>query len=47
MSRILKEMYETAKGMYKCRTMSREEYLIFKSLCAVKRSGNKHPKKSK
>jgi len=46
---ILKELYESAKGMYEAGTMSKEVYTKFKDLYEVslsERSGNKVPKKS-
>lgn len=49
-SRILKEIYESAKGMYECGTMSKEVYLNFKNIYEadkLERSGNKVPRKTK
>ncbi len=49
-SRILKELHESAKGMYECGTMSREVYMNFKRLYEAKEqeiSGNKVPRKVK
>ena len=49
-SRILKEIYESAKGMYEAGTMSREVYLNFKDIYEadkLERSGNKVPRKTK
>ncbi len=46
-SKILKDMYETAKGMYKAGTMPRSVYLNFKHVYESNRSGNKVSKKSK
>ncbi len=50
-SRILKEIHESAKGMYECGTMSKQVYMNFKRLCEAKEqeetSGNKVPRKTK
>ncbi len=49
-SRVLKELHETALGMYKAGTMSREVYLNFKDIYEadkLERSGNKVPRKTK
>ena len=51
-SRILREIHETAKGMYECGTMSKQVYMNFKRLYEAKEqeeetSGNKVPRKTK
>jgi hypothetical protein len=49
-SRILKELHESALGMYEAGTMSEQVYLKFKNLYEAdlaETSGNKDPKKSK
>ena len=46
-SKILKDMYETAKGMYKAGTMPRNVYLNFKQIYESQKTGNKVSKKSK
>ena len=49
-SRILKEIYETAKGMYEAGTMRKEVYTKFKDIYEAdlsETSGNKVPNKSK
>jgi len=47
-SKILKDMHETALGMYKCGTMDKQAYMNFKRLCEAKEtSGNKVPRKMK
>ena len=49
-SKILKELHETAIGMYECGTMSKQVYLNFKRLYEAKEqetSGNKVPRKTK
>lgn len=46
-SKILKDMYETAKGMYLAGTMPRHVYLNFKQMYESQKTGNKVLKKSK
>ncbi len=50
-SRILRELHETAKGMYECGSMSKQVYLNFKRIYEAslqeETSGNKVPRKTK
>ena len=46
-SRILKDIHETAKGMYKAGTMPRDVYLNFKQMYESQKTGNKVLKKPK
>jgi hypothetical protein len=46
-SKILKDMYESAKGMYLAGTMPRHVYLNFKQMYESQKTGNKDSKKSK
>ena len=46
-SKILKELYESAEGMYQAGTMPRDVYLKFKDLYESQKTGNKVCKKMK
>lgn len=46
-SKILKEIHETALGMYKCGTMSKQVYLTFKDIYEAAKSETTENKVSK